>query len=310
MKILIVDDDALQRKVLEKTLSLGGYELILLDNAEAAKDVIRQEKVRFVITDWMMPGLDGPSFVRWIRSANITGYVYVMLLTARESPDDIEGGLNAGADDYIKKPFNPRELLARVAVGGRILDLEENLRAASERLKRQALVDELTALMNRRAIYQIGRQEITRASRGKAALSLLFLDLDRFKQINDTHGHLAGDEALKLTARLMLANIREYDQAGRWAGDEFIALLPNTVSEQAVEVGSRILRAFNREALVLENGVRLMLSASIGLNTWVPGNQETISIDALVRLADEAMYRAKQAGGNQVVSYRENIPGA
>ncbi len=302
MKILIVDDDALQRKMIEKTLSIGGYELIMLDNAEAAKGILEEDDVRFVITDWMMPGLDGPSFVRWIRSANITGYVYVMLLTAREDPDDIEGGLNAGADDYIKKPFNPRELLARVAVGERILHLEENLREVSERLKRQALVDELTGLMNRRALYQIGRQEIIRASRGKTALSLLFLDLDKFKQINDTYGHLAGDEALKLTAQLLLSNIREYDQPGRWAGDEFIALLPNTSNEQAMEAGNRVLRAFKREALILENGVRVVLNASIGLHTWIPGDKETINIDALVRLADQAMYRAKQSGGNRAVS--------
>ncbi len=305
MKILIVDDDALQRKMIEKTLTIGGYDVIVLDNAEAAKGILEEDDVRFVITDWMMPGLDGPSFVRWIRSANITSYVYVMLLTAREGPGDIEDGLNAGADDYIKKPFNPRELLARVAVGERILHLEENLREVSERLKHQALVDELTGLMNRRALYQIGRQEIIRASRGKTPLSLLFLDLDKFKPINDTYGHLAGDEALKLTARLLLANIREYDRVGRWAGDEFIALLPNTSKEQAMEAAGRVLRAFKREALVLENGSRIVLNASIGLHTWMPGDQETINIDALVRLADQAMYRAKQSGGNQALSYTE-----
>ena len=304
MKILVVDDDILQRKIIGKALSVvGGYEVILLDNAEAAEKVLEQdEDARFVITDWMMPGIDGPSFVRWIRLANLNGYVYVILLTSREDPGDIERGLNAGADDYIKKPFNPQELLARVAVGERILRLEENLREASERVKRQALVDDLTGLMNRRAIYQIGRQEIARATRDQSPLSVLFLDLDKFKQVNDTHGHLAGDEALKLTARLLQTNIREYDQAGRWAGDEFIALLPNTSKEEAMEVGERVLQAFNGRRLLLKNGNSLVLSASIGLYTWAPDEKGAPDIDALVRLADKAMYNAKQLGGNQARS--------
>jgi two-component system chemotaxis response regulator CheY len=302
MKILVVDDDALQRKIIKEALSIGSYDVIPLDNATAAKQVLEQDSVRFVITDWVMPDIDGLSFVRWIRSANITGYVYVMLLTSREEPRDIEDGLNAGADDYIKKPFHPKELLARVAVGERILRLEEDLRKASERLKQQVLIDDLTELMNRRAIYQVGRQEISRARRDASPLSVLFLDLDKFKNINDTYGHLAGDEALKLTAHLLQDNIREYDLVGRWAGDEFVALLPDTNKEQAAELGGRVLRAFNREAMLLKNGSKIILNASIGLFTWMPGEVDMADLDALVRLADEAMYKAKQSGGNRTLA--------
>jgi two-component system cell cycle response regulator len=305
MKILVVDDDALQRKMIEKTLTLGGHSVIMLDNAEAAKQILEQNDVRFVITDWMMPGLDGPSFVRWIRSAKLTGYVYVMLLTSREDPRDIEDGLNAGADDYIKKPFNPQELLARVTVGKRILHLEENLREASERLQQQALIDDLTGLMNRRALYQIGRQEIIRAGREQISLSLMFLDLDKFKYINDTYGHLVGDQALKLTARVIMANIREYDHAGRWAGDEFIALLPKTEKEQATHISKRVLRAFQRESLIFANDKKIKLKASIGLYTFLPEKKEALDMESLVRLADQAMYEAKQSGGNQVFSYSQ-----
>lgn len=302
MKILVVDDDALQRKIIKEALSIGSYDVIALDNATSAKEVLEQDTVRFVITDWVMPDMDGLSFVHWIRSANITGYVYVMLLTSREEPRDIEDGLNAGADDYIKKPFHPKELLARVTVGERILRLEEDLRKASERLKQQALIDDLTELMNRRAIYQVGRQEISRARRDMSPLSVLFLDLDKFKNINDTYGHLAGDEALKLTARLLQENIREYDRVGRWAGDEFVALLPDTNKEQAAELGGRVLRAFNREAMLLKNGSKIILNASIGLFTWAPGDVDMADLDALVRLADEAMYKAKQSGGNRTLA--------
>ena len=304
MKILVVDDDALQRKIIEETLLIGSYDVIALDSAQAAQEVLEENStVRFVITDWVMPDMDGLAFVRWIRAANITGYVYVMLLTSREEPRDIEDGLNAGADDYIKKPFHPKELLARVAVGERILRLEENLREASERLKQQILIDDLTGLVNRRAIYQVGRQEIGRANRDRTPLSVLFLDIDKFKNINDTYGHQTGDEALKLTARLLKENVRDYDQIGRWAGDEFVALLPDTNREQAAELGGRVLRAFSREALQLKNGNKIILNASIGLHTWTPNDDlGTPDLDVLVRLADEAMYQAKQDGGNRTAS--------
>jgi len=295
MKILVVDDDALQRKIIKEALAIGSYDAITLDSAQAAKEVLERDTVRFVITDWVMPDMDGLAFVRWIRSANITGYVYVMLLTSRDETRDIEDGLNAGADDYIKKPFYPKELLARVAVGERILRLEQ-------RLKEQILIDDLTGLMNRRAIYQAGKQEIARARREASSLSVLFLDLDKFKNINDTYGHLAGDEALKLSARLLQENVREYDLVGRWAGDEFVALLPATNKDQAAELGGRVLRAFNREAMILKSGSRIVLNVSIGLFTWIPSETDTSDLDTLVRLADEAMYKAKQSGGNRTVS--------
>lgn len=296
MKILVVDDNILERQIIEKPLTtVSDYEVITVDNVKAAKKMLQEDAIRFVITDWLMPDVDGLTFVRWIRSANLTGYVYVILLTSREDPGDIEDGLNAGADDYIKKPCHPKELLARVAVGKRILNLEE-------RLKRQVLIDDLTELKNRRAIYQIGRQEIGRANRDESPLSVLFLDIDKFKNINDTYGHLAGDEALKLTAQLLQENIRDYDLAGRWAGDEFIVLLPNTGEKEARDLGQRMLDAFNRKAMLLKNGSKIVLNVSIGLHTWMPGRSELPDLDVLVRLADEAMYKAKQSGGNRTLA--------
>jgi two-component system cell cycle response regulator len=297
MKILVVDDNALERQVIEKPLSMiEDYEVIALDNVKAAKKILKHDQtVRFVITDWVMPNIDGLSFVRWIRAANLARYIYIILLTSREDADDIEKGLNVGADDYIKKPSHPKELLARVAVGKRILNLEE-------KLKEQILVDDLTKLQNRRAIYEIGRHEIGRAHRDQAPLSVLFLDIDKFKHINDTYGHLAGDEALKLTAQLLKENIREYDMAGRWAGDEFIVLLPNTSVEEAAALGERVLKAFNRKAMLLKDGSQIILKVSIGLHTWLTGEVKLPDLDMLVKLADDAMYKAKQSGGNQTLA--------
>jgi two-component system cell cycle response regulator len=305
MKILVVDDNALERQIIERPLStIEGYEVIALDNVKAAKKVLKNDQsVRFVITDWVMPDIDGLSFVRWIRRAKkLTGYVYVILLTSREDADDIERGLNAGADDYIKKPCHPKELLARVAVGKRILNLEENLRKLTESLKLQILVDDLTTLKNRRAIYETGREEIGRAHRDQTPLSVLFLDIDKFKHINDTYGHLAGDEALKLTAQLLQKNIREGDRVGRWAGDEFIALLPNTNVKEAAALGERVLQAFNHKAMLLTNGSQIILKVSIGMHTWLAGEAKLPDLDMLVKLADEAMYKAKQSGGNQTLA--------
>jgi len=296
MKILVVDDDPIQCKMIEKALVRGNHEVVIREDAGSAKQVLEQDQVNFVISDWMMPDMDGPAFVRWIRAAPLTGYVYVMLLTSRESPDDIQAGLNAGADDYIKKPFNVQELLARVAVGERILRLEEGLRTATAQLENLVRVDELTGLMNRRAINEVGRQEIARSRRASQPISLLFLDLDKFKQINDTYGHAAGDEALKLVARLIQTKTRAYDHIGRWAGDEFILLLPGTNEEQAQVVSRRIQEGFKDQPLALPSGDRLTLHPSIGAWTATPKVGDEIDIDALVQVADDAMYKIKQAG--------------
>lgn len=303
LKILVVDDNALERQIIEKPLStIKDYEVIALDNVKAAQKMLEDDTVRFVITDWVMPGMDGLDFVRWIRRAVSKRYIYVILLTSRENPGDIEDGLNAGADDYIKKPCHPKELLARVAVGKRILDLEEDLRRTLDKLEKQATIDDLTGLRNRRAIYEIGRQEIGRANRDESPLSILFLDIDKFKNINDTYGHQAGDQALKLTAQLLQDNIRNYDMAGRWAGDEFIVLLPNTNAKDASDLGERVLKAFNRKAMLLTNGTKIVVNVSIGMHTWRPGTAELPDLDVLVRLADEAMYKAKQSGGNRTLA--------
>jgi len=293
MKILVVDDDPIQCKITEHALLMGKHEVIVLDNAEAAQGILKQGTVHFVITDWIMEGMDGLAFTRWIRSEKIPGYVYIMILTSREGPGDIEVGLSAGADDYIKKPFNSSELLARVAVGERILQLEENLRNALVRLEQQAWADDLTGLMNRRAMYQNGIKEIARARREKSPLSVLFIDVDKFKFINDTYGHLAGDKALKLVARLISSNTRVYDQVGRWAGDEFVVLLPGAGREQAAGVVERIHCSFANEPLTLNENDKLTLSVSIGLHSLIPGAEDDLDLDSLIREADHDMYLVK-----------------
>lgn len=300
-KILIVEDDPLQQKIMAQAMQAGGYESVMVADAERAMEILENEDIRFVITDWMLPGMDGPSFVDWIRSAKTNGYTYTILLTSRESPSDIKSGLEAGADDYITKPFDLGELLARVTVGQRILNLEDKMRIANERLEQQALIDDLTGLLNRRAIYMSGQQEISRALRHNYSLSALFLDLDGFKQINDQYGHLTGDLALKLTAGVLQSNLRLEDQIGRWAGDEFLVLLPDADKAGAIHIAQRILTAFTKEPIKLDGGELLILHASIGLYTWNPVECDKMDMDEFVRRSDQAMYHAKKGSGSHVV---------
>ena len=202
MKILIVDDEQIERRIVEKTLARLGHELVVADNGAIAWNFIQEQQIRFVITDWNMPGIDGIQLIQKIRSSELDGYVYVILVTSNDKNEDIVQGLYSGADDYLTKPFNPAELEARVAVGERVLTLEDHLVRAKNQLEKLAMVDSLTGIMNRRAIYKFARGELERARRLADPISVVFLDIDKFKDVNDEHGHLTGDEALKLITHL------------------------------------------------------------------------------------------------------------
>ncbi|RME88866.1 MAG: diguanylate cyclase, partial [Anaerolineae bacterium] len=240
------------------------------------------------------------------RASDLPGYVYVILLTARDSNEDIVAGLQAGADDYLVKPFNPHELLARIAVGERILALEDRLTQARDQLEHLAMYDALTDLLNRRALYRRAQADIERARRAGKPLSVIFLDVDRFKQINDRHGHQVGDLVLQHVARVLRTHSRSYDSVGRWAGDEFMIVLPEIGEQWASDIASRILDAVARSPVILPDGQHLPLSISIGISTLSAFDDPDTALDRLVRQADRAMYRAKEAGGGQVaVAERE-----
>lgn len=299
-RILVADDDPLERKILSTVLGKNGHEMLLADNGTLAWDLLQREKLRFLITDWSMPSMDGMELIQTIRSADLPGYVYIILLTAKVDSADIVAGLKAGADDYLTKPFNVHELEARIAVGERILRLEDKLTAALSQLEQQAMYDGLTNVMNRRAVYLFAQGELERARRAGDPFSLIFLDIDNLKAINDQHGHLFGDVAIKAVARTLQTSSRPYDGVGRWAGDEFVIILPGVDAANAHKIAGRILQGVNRQSLPSINNTEVKISLSAGIVTITKVVNSNHILDALVDSADEALYRAKRNGRNQM----------
>ena len=233
MKILIADDEAVSRHLLEKTLTRASYEVIAVENGVlAAEQLCRPDGPRLALLDWVMPELLGPDVCRHVRQCRDQPYVYMVLLTSKESKQDVVAGIESGADDYLIKPFDPDELKARLRTGLRILQLEDKLVEAREGMRFKATHDPLTSLLNRGVIMDLISKELVRAQREKSSITVLLGDLDHFKQVNDTYGHPIGDEVLRETARRLLASVRSYDLVIRYGGDEFVcALLDESMSD-------------------------------------------------------------------------------
>jgi two-component system chemotaxis response regulator CheY len=299
MKVLIAEDDSLLRQMLRGALAAAGHQLITAANGLDAWEMLQREHVRMLIVDWMMPGLDGPELIRRIRGAGWPGYTYIILLTAKTGRDDVVEGLNAGADDYVTKPFRQDELLARMGVGARILELETRLSESLEREEARATRDSLTGLPNRRALYDRARAELNRAEREKRSVGVIMMDIDHFKPINDRFGHAAGDEALRRVAEVLLKSKRDYDYTGRWGGDEFLTILPGTSMLQAGLVAERIRASIDMVRLEVGGADTVELRSSLGVACASPATSP-IGIDDLLNQADGALYRAKADGRNRV----------
>jgi two-component system chemotaxis response regulator CheY len=303
MRVLIADDDPVQRWLLRENLSQSGYEVIETANGQAAWDVLQDGTAQVVVTNWMMPGIDGLDLIRQIRAACLERYIYVILLTARDTKIDIVDGLEAGADDYLVKPFDPNELLARVAISKRILQLEASLREARDHERMLARHDSLTGLFNRRAIYEHAEAELARAERESGPISLILLDIDHFKEVNDYHGHLIGDQTLYLIAATISRNKRPFDWFGRWGGEEFLMVLPNTTLKEACQVAERIRNSVGEVKLPLPGGRSFHRTISLGV-TSAPAASIS-SLDILLQQADSMLLLAKERGRNQICVYHD-----
>jgi len=298
MIVLIADDDSVSRRVLARMLTTNGYEVVEASDGDQAWRILeREEAPRLAIFDWMMPGMTGPDLCRKLRERNREPYTYVLLLTARTDKQDVVEGMDAGADDYVTKPFEARELQVRLRAGRRILDLQADLMKAREALREQATHDPLTGLWNRYALLEALEREHSRAAREGTPLAVIMVDLDHFKHVNDTYGHLAGDAVLRETAGRMQAVVRSYDLVGRFGGEEFLIVLPGTSGANAAQLAER-LRAAVAHDPVCHDGVPIPVTASFGVGAGgtAPGGDP----QTLIRLADEALYRAKENGRNRI----------
>lgn len=296
MRILIADDDAISRRLLEKSLTKLGHEVDAVADGQAAlTELLAPDGPRLAILDWMMPGADGPEVCRAVR-ARAEPYVYIIFLTSRDRREDMFSALDAGADDFLTKPLDIVELRARLRSGERVIGLQARLLEIQEQLRHQALHDHLTGLWNRRAIREHLEHELHRAAREHRPLAVAIADIDHFKQVNDLHGHAAGDDVLRETVSRMRCMMRNYDAIGRYGGEEFLIILPGCQEESALKFANRIRKAV-AETPMDAGGVRGPVTISLGVAWTKDGSGDA---DALIQLADSALYDAKGAGRNCV----------
>jgi two-component system chemotaxis response regulator CheY len=303
MKILMVDDEPGMCDLVMACLARAGHEVVPATDGQMAWEMWQRDHHRLVITDWMMPRVDGPELIRRMRASGWPAYTYLILLTVHEKTEYVVRGLEIGADDYLTKPFQPDELRARVAVGERILNMEARLSRSHDRMEKLATYDNLTGLLNRWAIEGHVEAELNRVRRESGSVSLLMVDIDHFKVVNDQHGHLLGDRALQMVADIMAQNKRPYDWAGRWGGEEFLIILPETVPPEAVMVAERVRKAVESARMALPNGGALQLQVSVGVTTASAAAETLAPLEVLLRQADEALYAAKREGRNRVHLY-------
>ena len=308
MKILLADDDHVSRLLMERMLRSNGYEVVTAENGrQALQELFRKDSPRLALLDWMMPELDGLGVCREIRACRDKSYVYILLLTARESADDIVAGLKAGADDYLTKPCHLAELKARLHAGRRILMLEDKLVESREAMRYDATHDSLTSIWNRGAVLAQIQSELNLSRESKCSTSLLLCDVDHFKQVNDTYGHLVGDEVLRQVSSRLSSCARSGDLVGRYGGEEFLVLLKDSRQARLPRPGQKPFGrdAFLHRAEQIREAVRshpfstqagsLSISVSIGAITIDPV-ATAMPVETLLARADEALYRAKAAG--------------
>lgn len=300
MKILIADDDAISCRVMERMLEQAGYEILVANNGrDAMEKLLSENGPRLALLDWMMPELDGTQVCREVRKNPERPYIYMIVLTARNSRDDLLKGLEAGADDYLTKPCNPDELKARLRTGMRILLLEDRLVEAREAMRFEATHDALTSLWNRRTILAHLQSDLDRLKNEQIPTSVLLCDVDYFKRINDTLGHLAGDTVLKEMALRLHRKIRPEDAVGRYGGEEFLVILRGCGSEEIDRRAAELCNAIGESSFdVGRHNLKITLSAgalAVDRRTEIPKPEEVLG------RVDEALYRAKERGRNCVV---------
>lgn len=296
IKVLIAEDNVVSAKILQKNIKDWGYEVVLAKDGKEALLALQNEGIRLAVLDWMMPEISGIQLCQKIRENDYQGedqeYTYIILLTAKDEQKDLIKGFSAGADDYIRKPFNHLELKARLKTGKRIIDLQRQL-------QEQASRDGLTGLWNRKRMYRILDKEINRSQRDNLPVAIIMIDIDKFKAINDTHGHYVGDLVLQEVAKILRKNVRNYDEICRYGGDELIVILPNCSMAKTEVIAERFRKSVT-EHRITTDAVSVNITISLG-GTSTENHSKDVTAEALIMAADESLLEAKNKGRNWVV---------
>jgi two-component system, cell cycle response regulator len=296
VKILVADDDPTSRNAICTCLADAGYDVsVAMDGAAALEMVSRPDSPRLLVLDRTMPHVDGIDVCRAIRKRALEPNVYIILITGRGEREDMVEGFEAGADDYMVKPFDIRELEARVRTGSRIVERQTELIAAREQLRAEATYDPLTGLLNRAAFSDIFQKEVSRAERYETPLALIIADLDDFRDINDRYGTAAGDIVLAETARRLRTSLRVSDSIGRYGGEEFVIVAPGCRSNAAALLAERFRLSMASKAVALPDD-----SIFVTMSFGVAGTADMKNADDLLRAAEDALRRAKNSGKNRV----------
>ena len=302
MRLLIADDSLVSRHLLEATLRKWGYEVRVACDGNEAWNILRgEDPPRIAILDWVMPGMSGPEVCKRVREHAKNGelnYTYLLLLTSKSQREDLIEGMEAGADDYLTKPFDQHELKVRLRAGTRVIDLQRELVAAREELREQATKDFLTRIWNRSSILDILQRELIRGARERRSLGVVLADLDHFKGINDTFGHFAGDAVLREFTRRVSGAMRSYDSMGRYGGEEFLVILPGCDDLCTASQADRMRVAVSQDPMIIDDRPH-PLTASFGAVCFKPGMN--VTAESLIRIADDALYEAKRQGRNCTV---------
>jgi two-component system, cell cycle response regulator len=306
--ILLAEDDPVTRMLMTRFLKKAGYEVDAVENGTAALDQMTQRYYPMLVTDWEMPEMDGIALCQAVRNMRLDGYVYVLLLTARDSKEHVITGLEAGADDYLVKPVHEPELIARLNAGRRILNLEQSLRAANQRNRILSITDALTGTYNRRYLMEQLPRELERCRRYAYPLSVLMCDLDHFKQINDIHGHAAGDDVLQQFVARAQKSIRgNSDWVARYGGEEFMIVLPETPYEGALAVAEKIRGMVAATPFATRAG-ETPVTASFGVVSTGPNGPDiSLKIDDMIKTVDECLYRSKAGGRDRTCGHEINM---
>ncbi len=298
MRILVADDDPVSRRLLESSLDRWGYEAVVVgDGDEAFRVLLSAQSPHMAILDWSMPGMDGTQLCRTVRQTKPEPYTYVVLLISKNARDDVILGLEAGADDYVTKPFDPAELKVRLWTGKRIVFLQDELISSREALRDVATHDHLTGLLSRGAIVSHFGTELSRARRESTPLGVVIADVDHFKQINDNYGHPTGDQVLCRIASAVRESVRPYDHVGRYGGEEFLTILPGCGRTETLMHAERLRDAVSQVVVVsADDAIRVTLSLGVAVaeagSIW--------EAFELIQAADDALYKTKHAGRNRV----------